>query len=55
METISLNELMNYRLNDISKIKDYFESEMKDQKHVTKKLSKHITCFDYTDKVLTFF
>ena len=28
---------------------------MKDQKLVTKKLSKHITCFDYTDKVLTVF
>ena len=54
-ETISLNEQTNYRLNEISKIKDYFETEIKDQKLLTKKLSKYITCFDYTDKILTVF
>ena len=43
LETISLNEQTNYRLNEISKIKDYFESEIKDQELLTKKLSKYIT------------
>ena len=55
LETISLNKQTNYRLNEISKIKDNFESEIKDQKLLTKKLSKYITCFDYTDKILTAF
>ena len=55
METISLTEKTNYRLNEISQIKDYFECKIKDQKLLTKKLSKYITCFDYTDKILTVF
>ena len=53
--TISLNEQTNYKLNEISKIKDYVECEIKDQELLTKKLSKYITCFDYTDKILTVF
>ena len=40
LETISLNEQINYRLNEISKIKVYFECEIKDQELLTKKLSK---------------
>ena len=55
LETISLNEQRNYRLNQISKIKDYFECEIKDQELLTKKSSLNITCFDYTDKILTVF
>ena len=55
LKTISLNEQTNYRLNEISKIKDYFECEIKDQELLTKKLSKYITGFDYTDKILTVF
>ena len=37
------------------KIKDYFESEIKDGKLSSKQLSKYITCFDYTDTILTVF
>ena len=55
LETISLNEQANYRLNEKCKIKDYFECEVKDQELLTKKLSKYITYFDYTDKILTAF
>ena len=54
-ETTSLNEQTNYRLIEIGKVKDYFESEIKDQQILIKKLSKYITAFDYTDKVLTVF
>ena len=53
-ETIAINEQTNYRLNEINKIKDYFECEIKKQQTI-KKLSKYITGFDYTDKVLTVF
>ena len=51
VNTISLTEQTNFRLNEINKIKDYFESEIKDREVVTKKLSKYIAGFHYTDKV----
>ena len=55
LETISLNEQTNYRLIEIGKIKDYFDQEIKDQELLIRKLSKYITGFDYTDKILTVF
>ena len=55
LETIKLNEQTNYRLIEIGKIKDYFDQEIKDQQILVKKLSKYITGFDYTDKILTVF
>ena len=55
LETIALNEQTNYRLNEIGKIKDYFESKIKDKKLSVKKLSKYITFFSYTNQILTVF
>ena len=55
LETITLNEQTNYRLIEISKIKDYFEAEIKYQQLLTNRLSKCITCFNYADKILTVF
>ena len=55
LETITLNEQTNYRLNEINKIKNYFECEIKEQETIIKKLSKYITGFDYTEKILTVF
>ena len=55
LETILLTEQTNYRLIEIGKIEDYFESELKNQEILSKKLSKYITGFDYTDKILTVF
>ena len=52
LNTISLTEQTIFRLNEINKIKDYFESEIKDKEIVIKKLNKYITGFDYTDKIL---
>ena len=49
---ISLKEQTNFRLSGINKIKDYFESEINERELVFKKLSKYITGFDYTDKIL---
>ena len=40
---------------EISKIKDYFDQEKKNQQVLTDKSSKYLTCFDYTDKILTVF
>ena len=55
LETITLNQQTNYRLIEICKIKDYFDQEIKYQQELTSKLSKHLTCFNYTDKILTVF
>ena len=55
LETITLNEQTSYILIEIGKIKDYFDREIKDQELLIKKLSKYITGFDYTDKILTIF
>ena len=50
LSTLSLNDQTKFRLNEINKIKDYFEFEVKDRKAVTKKLSKYTAALDYTDK-----
>ena len=56
LETVTLNEQTNYRLIEISKIKDYFDQEITNKlKVLTNKLSKYLTWFDYTDKILTVF
>ena len=55
LETISLNELTNYRLMEIGKIKDYFDLEIKYQQLLTSKLSKYLTGFDYAGKIYQVF
>ena len=55
LETITLSEQTNYRLIEIGKIKDYFYQEIQYQQNLTSKLGKYLTCFDYTDKILTVF
>ena len=39
-------------MNKISEIDDYFIAEIKERKLMNKKLSKHISFFDYFDKSL---
>ena len=48
----NLTDQTKYRLNEISKIENYFNSEVSQRKSCIKKLSKYITTFDYIDKVL---
>ena len=50
--TLSLNYQTKFRLNEINKIKDYFEFEIRERERVIKKLSKYTAAFDYTDKTL---
>ena len=38
----SFNDLTRFRLDEINKIKDYFNLEIKERKETTKKLSKYI-------------
>ena len=47
-----LEDQSNYRLNEISKIKYYFNEEIQYQQFLTNKLSKYLTVFDYFDKIL---
>ena len=53
LEAITLDEQTNYRLMEIGKIKDYFNEEIQYQQLLTNKLSKYLTVFDYTNKILT--
>ena len=54
-ETINLEDQSNSRLNEISKIKNYFNDEIQHQQSLTNKLSKYLTVFDYFNKILTVF
>ena len=49
---LSAKHVTKYRLDEISKIKDYLNSEIKERKNIIKKTSKYIVAFDYADKVL---
>ena len=48
---LELNDLTKYRLDEINKIEDYLNSEIKERKDIIKKVSKYIVAFDYADKV----
>ena len=39
-------------MNGISRIENYFNSEINQRKSCIKKLSKYVTAFDYIDKIL---
>ena len=51
LETSELKDLTKYRLDEINKVKDYFNAEFKDRKDIIKKISKYIVAFDYADKL----
>ena len=49
---IELTDLANkYRLDEINKIRDYFDNEIKERKDIIKKLNKYLVSFDYLDKI----
>ena len=50
-EISELKDLAKYRLDEINKIKDYLDSEIKERKDIIKKISKYIVAFDYADKL----
>ena len=41
-----------YWLDEINKIRDYFNNEIKERKGIIKKLNKNLVSFDYLDKIL---
>ena len=52
--SLNLSDEKKFRLNEINKIKDYFNSEIQKEKkkRMSKKLSKYISAFNYIDKTL---
>ena len=49
---IELTDTANkYRLDEINKIKGYFNNEIKERKDIIKKLNKYLVSFDYLDKI----
>ena len=48
---VELTDVNSYRLNQIDKIKDYFNNEINERKDIIKKLNKHLVSFDYLDKI----
>ena len=48
---LSPKDVTKFRLNEINKIKDYLNAEIKERKDIVKKISKYIVAFDYADKL----
>ena len=49
---IKLSEQKRFRLDEISKIENYFIEETNQRKSCSQELNKHVTTFDYIDKIL---
>ena len=47
-----MSDQTKFRLNEIKKIENYFNSEINQIKLCSKKLVKHVTIFNYIDKIL---
>ena len=47
-----MTEQTKFRLDEISKIENYFYQEINQRKSCSKKLSKYVAVFDYIDKIL---
>ena len=52
IDKTSFTDQTKYRLNEITKTENYFNSEINQRKLCSRKLSKYVAAFDYIDKVL---
>ena len=48
---LELTDVNKYRLDEINKIKEYFDNEIKGRKDIIKQLNKYLVSFDYLDKI----
>ena len=48
---LSAKHVTKFRLDEINKIKDYLNSEIKERKDIVKKISKYIVAFDCAEKL----
>ena len=51
IDKTNLSVQTNFRLNEIKKIENYFNSEIYQRKLCSKKLSKYDSAFNYIDKI----
>ena len=51
MNNLELRDINNYRLNEINKVKDYFNDEINERKNIIKKIYKYIVTINYLDKI----
>ena len=51
LNVIELTDVNKYTLDEINKIRDYFNNEYKERKDIIKKLNKYLVSFDYLDKI----
>ena len=51
MNNLELTDVNKYRLDEINKIKEYFDNEIKERKYIIKKLNKYLVSLDYLDKI----
>ena len=49
---VPVNDEQYFRLSKVNEIKDYFVTKIKERELMSKRLSKHITSFDYFDNSL---
>ena len=52
IDKTDLFEQTKFRLDEISKIKNYFSEEINQRKSCSQKLNKYVTTFDYIDKIV---
>ena len=52
IDRTNITEQTKFRLDEISKIKNYFHQEINKRKSCSKKLSKYVAAFDYIGKIL---
>ena len=48
---IELTYVNKYRLDEINKMRDYFNNEIKERKDIIKKVNKYLVIFYYLDKI----
>ena len=48
---IELTYANKYKLDEINKIRDYFNNEIKERKYIIKKLNEYLASFYYLDKI----
>ena len=54
LNAVPMSDETKFRLNEMNKTKNYFNSETQERKAISKKLSKYIAAFDYADKIFLF-
>ena len=52
IDKTDLSEQTKFRLDEMSKIENYFIEEINQRKLCSKKLSKYVAAFDYIDRIL---